>query len=67
MAMRLFSSLFAGVMVFFAFMFLRELLPRSPWAWTVGGLVTAFQPVLGFLAGGVNNDNLAIAAAAALF
>lgn len=67
MTMRLLSALFAGVTVLFTFLFLRELLPRSPWAWTVGGLVTAFQPVLGFLAGGVNNDNLAFAASAALF
>jgi len=67
MAMRVLSALFAGLTVLFTFLFLRELLPRSPLAWTVGGLVTAFQPVLGFLAGGVNNDNLAFAAAAALF
>ncbi|MDQ3644477.1 MAG: DUF2142 domain-containing protein, partial [Actinomycetota bacterium] len=67
MAMRLLSALLAGVTVFFTFLFLRELLPRSPWAWTVGGLVTAFQPLLGFLAGGVNNDNLTFAASAALF
>ena len=67
MAMRLLSALLAGVTIFFTFLFLRELLPRSPWAWTVGGLVTAFQPLLGFLAGGVNNDNLAFAVSAALF
>ncbi len=67
MAMRLLSALLAGVTVLFIFLFLRELLPRSPWAWTVGGLVTAFQPLLGFLAGGVNNDNLVFAASAALF
>ncbi len=67
MAMRLLSTLLAGVTVLFTFLFLRELLPRSPWAWTVGGLVTAFQPMLGFLAGGVTNDNLSFAASAALF
>lgn len=67
MAMRLLSALFMGLTVLFTFLFLRELLPRSPFAWTVGGLVTAFQPVLGFLAGGVNNDNLVFAASAALF
>lgn len=67
MAMRLLSALLAGATVLFTFLFLRELLPRSPWAWTVGALVTAFQPVLGFLAGGVNNDNLTFAASAALF
>ena len=67
MAMRLLSALLAGITVLFTFLFLRELLPRSPWAWTVGGLATAFQPVLGFLAGGVHNDNLSFAASAALF
>lgn len=66
-AMRLFSALFAGVTVFFAFLFLRELLPRTKWVWTVGALALAFHPVLGFMAGGVNNDVLAYAAAAALF
>lgn len=67
MAMRLLSTLFLGTTVFFIFLFLRELLPGTPLAWTVGALTVAFQPVLGFLAGGVNNDNLAFAASAALF
>ncbi len=67
MAMRLLSALFAGTTVFFIFLFVRELLPDSPWAWVVGGLAVAFQPLLGFMGGGVNNDNLAFAASAALF
>lgn len=67
MAMRLLSALFAGTTVFFIFLFVRELLPDSPWAWVVGGLTVAFQPLLGFMGGGVNNDNLAFAASAALF
>ena len=47
-------------------MFVRELLPTTPWAWTVGGLAVAFQPMFGFMSGGVNNDNLLYAASAAL-
>lgn len=67
MAMRLLSALLAGTTVFFVFLFLRELMPGTPWAWVVGGLTLAFQPVLGFMGGSVNNDNLAFAASAALF
>lgn len=63
--MRLVSALLAGVTVAFVFLFLRELLPRTPWAWTVGALAVGFQPVFGFMAGGVNNDNLLYAASAA--
>lgn len=66
-AMRLFSALFAGLTVFFTFLFLRELLPRTEWAASVGALVVAFQPVLGFISGGVNNDSLVWAASAAVF
>jgi 4-amino-4-deoxy-L-arabinose transferase-like glycosyltransferase len=67
LAMRLFSSLFAGLTVAFAFLFLRELLPRTRWAWTAGALVLALQPLLGFVSGGVNPDALLWAASAALF
>jgi 4-amino-4-deoxy-L-arabinose transferase-like glycosyltransferase len=67
LAMRLFSSLFAGITVAFTFLFLRELLPRTRWAWTAGSLVLAFQPLLGFISGGVNPDALLWAASAALF
>jgi len=65
-AMRLASALLAGLTVLFTFLFLRELIPRRPWAGTVGALAVAFQPLLGFLAGGVNNDGLILACAAAL-
>ena len=67
LAMRLFSALLGAVTVFFIFLFLRELLPRTPWAWTVGALAVAFQPMVGFMTGGVNNDVLVYAASAALF
>jgi hypothetical protein len=44
--------------VLLAFVFARELVPRSPWAWTAAGLACAFQPVLGFTGSGVNPDSL---------
>lgn len=66
MAMRAFSTLFAGLTVFFGFLFLRQLLPGRPWAWTVGSAALAFQPMLGFMSGGVNNDGLLYALGAAL-
>jgi hypothetical protein len=56
--MRLLSALLAACTVLAVFMFLRELLPGSPWAWTVGALVVAFQPTFDFLAAGVQGDNL---------
>ena len=42
----------------FVFLFLREVIPRAPWAWSVGALAVAFQPVFSFLSGGVNNDGM---------
>ncbi len=65
--MRLFSALLAGITALFLFLFLRELLPAQPWAWTIGALAVAFQPTVGFIGGGVSPDNLVIAATAALF
>jgi hypothetical protein len=65
--LRLWSSLLAGVTVAFVFLFLRELLPRTRWAWTVGALAVALQPVFGFVSGSVNPDALLWAASAALF
>lgn len=64
--MRLFSAVLAGVTVGATFLFLRELLPATRWAWTVGALVVGFQPVLGFMSGAVNNDGLLYAAGALL-
>lgn len=63
-AMRFVSALLAALTALLAYLFVRELLPRTPWAWTVGGLVVAVQPMFGFIGGGVNNDNLLFAAAA---
>lgn len=63
-AMRIFSALLAGATVFLAFLFLRQLLSGTPWAWPVGALAIAFQPLFGFIGGGVNNDNLITSATA---
>jgi 4-amino-4-deoxy-L-arabinose transferase-like glycosyltransferase len=65
--MRLLSALLGGLTVLFVFVFLREALPGAPWTWTVGALGVAFQPLFGFVSGGVNSDALLYAASAALF
>jgi 4-amino-4-deoxy-L-arabinose transferase-like glycosyltransferase len=65
--MRLLSALMAAFTVLFVFLFLRELLPRSSWAWTAGALVVAFQPMFNFIAAGVQGDNLLFLASAAVF
>jgi hypothetical protein len=65
--MRLLSALIAGFTALFAYLFVREALPRVPWAWPVGGLAVALSPLLGFMSGTVNPDALLYAAAAAVF
>jgi 4-amino-4-deoxy-L-arabinose transferase-like glycosyltransferase len=65
--MRLLSALFAGVTALFVVLFLREALPGTPWAWTVGGLGVALAPLLGFISGAVNPDAMLAAVSAALF
>ena len=65
--MRLLSALMAGVTGLLVYLFLREALPRAPWAWTVGGLGLALQPVFGFVSGGVHADSLLYLSSAALF
>ena len=62
---RLLSALCAAATTLFVFMFLRELFSER-WTWTVGALAVAFQPMFGFMAGGVHPDNLFFAASAAL-
>jgi hypothetical protein len=66
-AMRLVSVLLAAVTALLVFGFLRELLPGTPWAWTIGTLAVAFQPMFGFVSGGVNSDALLFAAASGVF
>jgi 4-amino-4-deoxy-L-arabinose transferase-like glycosyltransferase len=62
--MRLLSALLAAGTVLAVFMFLRELFPGTPWSWTVGALVVAFQPMFDFIAAGVQGDNLLFLASA---
>ncbi len=65
--MRLLSTLMGGLTALFAYLFLREALPGTPWAWTVGGLGVAVAPLLGVMSGAVNPDALLFAVSAALF
>ena len=62
--MRLLSALMAAFTVLGVFMFVRELFPRTSWAWPVGALVVAFQPTFDFIAAGVHADNLLFLASA---
>jgi hypothetical protein len=65
--MRLLSALMAAFSAFFVYLFLRETLPASPWASTVGGLGMALAPLLGFISGEVNPDAMLCTVSAALF
>jgi 4-amino-4-deoxy-L-arabinose transferase-like glycosyltransferase len=65
--MRLLSALFAALTVLFVFLFLRELLPSTPWAWPVGALAVAFQPMFAFTASGVTSDTVLYTASAGTF
>jgi 4-amino-4-deoxy-L-arabinose transferase-like glycosyltransferase len=65
--MRLLSAVMGAVTAFFVFLFVREALPRAPWAWTVGGLGAALAPLFGFASSTVNPDALLFTVAAALF
>jgi hypothetical protein len=65
--MRLLSALMGGLTALFAFLFIREALPRASWAWTVGGLGVALMPLLGFMSGAVNPDAMLYTVTAALF
>jgi Predicted membrane protein (DUF2142) len=65
--MRLLSALLGGVTALFAFLFVREALPRERWAWTVGGLAIALAPLLGFMSGVVQPDVLIYAVSSAIF
>lgn len=65
--LRLFSALLLACTVLLVFLFLRELLPDTPWAWTVGALVVAFQPMFAFTASGVTSDSVLYLASAGIF
>jgi 4-amino-4-deoxy-L-arabinose transferase-like glycosyltransferase len=65
--MRLLSALMAAGTVLAIFLFLREVFPGSSWVWPTGALAAAFQPMFGFIGGGVNSDNLLFLVSACLF
>jgi hypothetical protein len=65
--MRLFSALLAACTVLLIFLFLRELIPSTPWAWTVGALAVAFQPMFAFTSSGVTSDCFLYLASAGVF
>jgi hypothetical protein len=56
--MRLLSALMIAGAAAFSFLFARELAPSIPWAAPVAGLAVAFEPMLAFMGGAVNNDAL---------
>jgi Predicted membrane protein (DUF2142) len=64
--MRLTSALMGGLTALFAFLFVRETLPRVRWAWTVAGLCVALAPLLGFMSGSVNPDAMLYTVTAAM-
>jgi len=67
MFMRFLSVLMASVTALAAFLFVREVLPSTPWAWTAGGLAVALQPLFGFISSGVQADALLYMSSALLF
>jgi 4-amino-4-deoxy-L-arabinose transferase-like glycosyltransferase len=67
MFMRFLSVLMAAVTGLAAFLFVREVLPSTPWAWTAGGLAVAVQPVFGFISSGVQSDAMLYMSSALLF
>ena len=54
--MRLISAIIGAFAAVFAYLLVRELVPRHPWAAVLAGLLVAFQPMYGFLSGALNND-----------
>jgi Predicted membrane protein (DUF2142) len=65
-AMRLVSALLAAVAALCAFLTVRELAPGRDWLAVAAGLLVAFQPMVSFMFGVVNNDAGVNAAAALL-
>lgn len=61
---RLLSAVLFALTTIAVFLFVRETLPSAPWVWPLAGLLTALEPMAGFLAGGVTPDALLIAVSA---
>src|SRR2546430_16769461 len=66
-ALRMWSGVLLGVTAAGVFAFTRELMPNRRWTWVVAALAVAWQPMVAFLTGGVNNDALLYALAAWMF
>jgi 4-amino-4-deoxy-L-arabinose transferase-like glycosyltransferase len=64
--MRLVGSLFGALTALLSFLFIREILPGTRWAATIGGLCVALQPLLAFMSGSVNPDAMLYTVAAAV-
>jgi hypothetical protein len=65
--MRLCGALLGAVTTFLIFLFLRESLPGTPSAATVGALCIALQPLFAFMSGSLNPDTLVFAICAGIF
>lgn len=65
LAVRWFNSLLAGITALMAFLAVAELLPGRRELAVGAGLLVAFEPMFGFMAGATNNDNAVNAACAA--
>ena len=65
--MRLLGALFGAMTALLAFLFLREILPRWPWAATIGAVCIALQPAFAFMSGSVNPDSMLYTVAAGVF
>jgi hypothetical protein len=65
--MRLLGALFGAMTALLAFLFLREILPGTPWAATIGALCVALQPAFAFMSGSVNPDSMLYTVAAGVF
>ncbi len=65
--MRLVSALLGAATALLTFFFLRETLPGSRWATTVGALCIALQPLFASISANVNPDSMLLAVTAAMF
>jgi hypothetical protein len=65
--MRVVGTLFGALTALLVFLFVRECLPRVPWAATIGALCVALQPLFGFMSGILNPETMVFAIAAAIF
>jgi hypothetical protein len=64
---RLLGAAFAGLTALMVFLFVREALPGTRWAWPVAGMAVALTPLLGFMSGAVTPESLFYAVAATNF